>query len=596
MPLTNATLDKSNVIKSKDSLNILINNNEIKGNAVQIDSSNILGVQTSQSIDRNEDNRLPSYSNISENLGYINSRDITSKISDNIDLVPNSNAQSNIDSYLKSQYEKKIVFDDVTGDAYADGQSPLSNIYSNLDYLYKKSSADDRALVNIQIASQSPTSDIDAKLNYIYEKNKGNDHNILDNDRIASQGPISDIGTNLNYLYEKSTANYRGKLDNVRIADIGSNLNYLRERSTTGDHSKTNVFVLNQSPTSDIGSNLNYLYEKSTSNDHTSAYVQIASKNPALNTNIKNDHSANNNDFNELYVASEANMNYLYQSAKLSEGKGKNANNTASLVDSNLNSIIENRVGINKENFQLSIPINYYSGFQKHLSYENVGKSSPIKNYAVVVGINTYSDREGLHASVNDANSITSVLKSLGYGVTELTDQTENKPTKHNILDGALKELSLKKDIGKVLIYFSGHGEVDGKNNFYLIPQDGNGNPASYISEEELNSYIKGIRNLAIIIDSCNSGAFKAETGDCQVILTSSKDDEPSNEKWTEPVSVFTYFLCQAIREEEQSNRDIIIQSSFNEAYKNTVQWSSGHLLSQTPMLMDKTNGRYYLS
>jgi hypothetical protein len=129
-----------------------------------------------------------------------------------------------------------------------------------------------------------------------------------------------------------------------------------------------------------------------------------------------------------------------------------------------------------------------------------------------------------------------------------------------------------------------------------LIPQNGNGNPTSYITEEELNSYIKGIKNLAIIIDSCNSGAFKATMGDCQVIMASSKEDEPSNEKWTEPVSVFTYFLCQAMRDEEHSNREIIIQSCFNEAKKNTVQWSSSHVLSQTPMLIDNTNGRYYLS
>jgi len=564
------------------------------------DSSNILGVQTPQSINEKEEAGLTIYDNINKTLRYINSRETTSKNYENINLMTNLNAQSNIDPYLKSKTQENIAVDGVTVDAYAEGQSELSNIYSNLDYLYKKS-PDDRNLVNVQIASQNPTSDIGNNLNYLYEKSTANDLNTLANVQIASKNPTLDIGSNLNNIWERSTTGDHSKA-NVRVpnrsptSDIGNNLDYLYEKSTSNDHNAlANVRVPNQSPRSDTDTNLNYLYEKSTSNDHISANVRIADKNPASNTDIKWSHPAKGEDFDELYAASEANLNYLYQSAKLSEGKKKDADNTASLINLDLNSVIGDSIDKNKENCQLSIPLIYYSDFQKYLSYKSSG-SSPIKNYAIVIGINTYSDREGLHASVNDANNIASVLKSLDYDVIELTDQTENKPTKHNILDGALKELSLRKDIGKALIYFSGHGEVDDKNNFYLIPQNGNGNSASYIDEKELNSYIRGIKNLAIIIDSCNSGAFKATAGEGQVILTSSKEDEPSNEKWTEPVSVFTYFLCQAIREKEHSNREIIIQSCFDEAYKNTVQWSSSHVLSQTPMLIDSTNGRYYLS
>jgi hypothetical protein len=597
----NATLDESNVRSSEDSLNILINSNVIKDNVVQLrDSSNTLGVQTPQSINEKEEDGLTSYDNINKTLGYINSRETTSNNYKNINPITNSNVQSNIDPYLKSKTQENIAVDGVTVDAYAEGQSELSNIYSNLDYLYKKS-ADDRNLVNVQIASQSPTSDIGNNLNYLYEKNTANDLNTLANVQIASQNPILDIGSNLNNLWERSTTGDHSKA-NVRVPNrsprsvIDTNLDYLYEKSTSNDHISANVWVPNQSPRSDVNINLNYLYEKNTANDiNTLANVRIANRIPASNTDIRWSHSAKGEDFDGLYAASEANLNYLYQSAKLSEGKKKDAENTASSINLDLNSVIGDRLDNNKENSQLSIPLIYYSDFQKYLSYRSSG-SSPVKNYAIVIGINTYSDRNGLHASVNDADNIASVLKSLDYDVIELTDQTENKPTKHNILDGALKELSLKKDIGKALIYFSGHGEVDDKNNFYLVPQNGNGNPASYIDEKELNSYITGIKNLTIIIDSCNSGAFKAKAGEGQVILTSSKDDEPSNEKWTEPVSVFTYFLCQAIKDEGQSNREILIQSCFNEAYKKTVQWSSSHLLSQTPMLTDNTNGRYYLS
>ena len=223
-------------------------------------------------------------------------------------------------------------------------------------------------------------------------------------------------------------------------------------------------------------------------------------------------------------------------------------------------------------------------------------KSDSHKNYAVVVGINDYNDRKGLHASVNDANCVGSILKSLGYEVITLTDGTENRPTKHNILEGALKEISLKKNRGNVVLYFSGHGEVDNKNNFYIIPQDGNGDLSSYINENEINRYLKGMKNLAIIIDACHSGAFKVAADKDQLILTSSNENEPSNENWTAPVSVFTYYLCQSIEEDRKVNKEIIMQKAFSRAYNDTLMWSSNHMVRQTPCLVDTTNGQYYLN
>ncbi len=158
-------------------MNILINSNATKDDAAQLmDSSNKLGVQTPQSIYESEEARLTSYDNINKTLGYINSRETTSKNYENINLMTNSNAQSNIDPYLKSKTQENIAVDGVTVDAYAEGQSELSNIYSNLDYLYKKS-ADDRNLVNVQIASQSPKSDVGTNLQYLYEKSAANDLN-----------------------------------------------------------------------------------------------------------------------------------------------------------------------------------------------------------------------------------------------------------------------------------------------------------------------------------------------------------------------------------------------------------------------------------
>ncbi len=224
------------------------------------------------------------------------------------------------------------------------------------------------------------------------------------------------------------------------------------------------------------------------------------------------------------------------------------------------------------------------------------------KNYAVVVGINQYSDRRNLRTSVNDAEEMARILRELyGYEVIMLTDKTENRPpTKHNILEGALAEIKAKQNRGEVLVYFSGHGEIDDNGNFYLIPKDADANTTSYISEDELNRYIKDIKGLSLIVDACYSGRlYNTESqrrydgfqgiGDEPepLILTSSRENEPSNEMWNETNSVFTYYLCQAIMDEAKKGGrlplQISLQSCFDSVQEKTFRWSSNHFLSQTP-------------
>ncbi len=237
-----------------------------------------------------------------------------------------------------------------------------------------------------------------------------------------------------------------------------------------------------------------------------------------------------------------------------------------------------------------------------------VDENDEPKNYAVVVGINQYSSRRNLRASVNDAEKMAQILRELyGYEVILLTDKTESMPpTKHNILEGALAEIKAKPNRGEVLVYFSGHGEVDDNGNFYLIPRDAGSNTTSYISEDELNQYIKDIKGLSLIVDACYSGGLYnterqrrcddpseigVEQGRLidQLILRSSREDEPSNEMWNETNSVFTYYLCQAIKNEAKKSGklplQISLQSCFESVQDETVRWSSSHFMSQTPIL-----------
>jgi hypothetical protein len=222
-------------------------------------------------------------------------------------------------------------------------------------------------------------------------------------------------------------------------------------------------------------------------------------------------------------------------------------------------------------------------------------RENAYQNYAVVVGIDEYSDRMALHTCDNDAKSVADLLNSLGYKVILLNDDSSTKPTKHNILNVALRDADLKKSKGNIIFYFSGHGEKDSNGNFYLIPKDANGNHTSYISDSELRQYLKDLKNLAVILDACNGGGFSDAIGEGQLIMASSKDNEPSNEEWTGSFSIFTQNLCHAIREQSRKGDEIPLQECFDEAYNDTVQWSRVHLTSQNPVLVDLTHKAYNL-
>ena len=218
------------------------------------------------------------------------------------------------------------------------------------------------------------------------------------------------------------------------------------------------------------------------------------------------------------------------------------------------------------------------------------------QNYAIVVGIDEYEDRMSLHTCANDAKSVADLMSALGYNVILLSDQTKEKPTKRNILDVALKDIKHELDLGNVIFYFSGHGTRAYDDTFYLIPQDANGSTSSYISEYEIKQQIKDIKNLAVIIDACDSEGLSPAIGKGQLIIASSKDNEPSNEEWTGSLSVFTSNLIKAIKEESIKSQKILLQKCFYNAYNDTIKWSHGRFVSQTPVLTDLTGGKYYIN
>ncbi len=94
----------------------------------------------------------------------------------------------------------------------------------------------------------------------------------------------------------------------------------------------------------------------------------------------------------------------------------------------------------------------------------NLTSAAYAGKYALVIGNGTYKAVPPLDTPVNDANTMASTLKSLGFSVDKGTDLTQQE------METAVRNFRSRLSAGDTaLFYYSGHGvEVDGTN--YLIP------------------------------------------------------------------------------------------------------------------------------
>ena len=468
-----------------------------------------------------------------------------------------------------------------TSKAYGDNdefqKAYFSVIGSNLDSLPERMKEDDHTLGFVRIAASNAASDVGHNFGALYERGTATDFLPSDKQYPSDSNASHDIRPSREAAYESSTV-YHPISDTTQIAssnvirDIDSNVDYTYESTDAYNNFAGTTRIASSNVISDIDSKVNYVYESDSYGNFVRA-TKIA--NADLASNIG------------------SNLNTLYEKRRIPA----TFSSEVPAVGHNQNPILNNLNQIAGKNiYAQERTIDYYN-LRDNISLKKGKKAANKKNHAIVIGIDEYKDRSDLHTSVNDANTIASLLELYGYDVTMLTDKTPNKPTKYNILEVALAEIKQRDDGGNVIIYFSGHGYLDKAGDYYLVPQDANGAKSTYISMEELNQYIRDVKNLAIIIDACNSGALCSVTGEGQLMLASSKINEPSNEEWMGSLSVFTRKLCDAIKEQGRKSSKILLQSCFYEAYNGTIIWSQGHILSQTPMLKDMTpSEKYYLN
>jgi len=209
-----------------------------------------------------------------------------------------------------------------------------------------------------------------------------------------------------------------------------------------------------------------------------------------------------------------------------------------SVFNSNLSSLrnilVANINKINKMNIPKIIKIQNINALQKTYnnsitklkSKYNKNKNTilsftkiPPSKKALLIGINYVGTPIQLSGCINDTNNIKNILqKRFSYNnFIFLTDRTNKKPTKNNIID-SLTSLLVNSNKGDSLFFlYSGHGTctID-LNNDELDRQDEMIVPLDFssidtcISDDQLNQIIKdnlkeGV-NLFMLFDSCFSG------------------------------------------------------------------------------------------
>ena len=166
------------------------------------------------------------------------------------------------------------------------------------------------------------------------------------------------------------------------------------------------------------------------------------------------------------------------------------------------------------------------------MSFLNTSQSKA----ALVIGINyTGHERGVLRGCINDTEKIIKFLKTrCGYtddNIILLTDETENKPTKQNILNGLNNLAEKSKECKELWFSYSGHGsylysnsndpESDYKDEA-LVPLDYQ--TAGLIRDDTIyNNLVKKIPTdckLFSIVDACHSGTsldlpyvYRVDTG-----------------------------------------------------------------------------------
>lgn len=241
-------------------------------------------------------------------------------------------------------------------------------------------------------------------------------------------------------------------------------------------------------------------------------------------------------------------------------------------------------------------PTKVYSNARaKGIAIQELGGDNTGKRYAIVVGINNYSDISiaNLTKARNDAIVMANLLQSKGQfdKVFLMTDDIDNKgtdrnlyPTRLNVLAKIDAVLNFANPNDMVVFFFSGHGISDYDEKGYLVTVD-------TLSEHKFNSSLKveeivsrfqkkGLKKSLLILDACREKIYSSKSADqsplrqerfssAEVAATfySTKAGYYSYEDDTSDFGVFTKHLVYGIEGKADSNQDGVVTFSELQSY-----------------------------
>lgn len=158
---------------------------------------------------------------------------------------------------------------------------------------------------------------------------------------------------------------------------------------------------------------------------------------------------------------------------------------------------------------------------------------------ALVVGIDYHAGLTPLNGAVNDAHSVKAILERNADGTTNfarpqlLTGTGPGQEVNRSTLRDAVQEL-FADDAEVALLYFAGHGYIDGTGGFLCASDCTSGHDGLSLGEVMAMANSSPARNKIIILDSCHSGVAGngavsqqvAEIRDGVTILTASTADQ----------------------------------------------------------------------
>jgi uncharacterized caspase-like protein len=230
------------------------------------------------------------------------------------------------------------------------------------------------------------------------------------------------------------------------------------------------------------------------------------------------------------------------------------------------------------------------------------------RKLALLIGNSQYQDPilAKLNAPDSDVSELAKILQDPAIGGFDqvVTVLSEFSTTVRVAIGDFFAD---KKTDDLLLVYFSGHGVLDGNNRFYLAVKDtqrnrlsATGIPASFIKEEMESCRSK---RQVLVLDCCHSGAFARSKGAIglnaitratfegvggygQVVLTAT---DATQYAWegdqiigNVETSLFTHFLIEGLRTgQADSDRDGRI--TLDEIYDYVYEQVRAHTSQQTP-------------